>query len=469
MERRAILALVLVGLGGCKQLLGFDDPTIAPDAEPAADDGYLSGTRLKLKWNDYSGTRQFVSVYDADFDETCQPTVWSDGATYCMPRTGGVSYTDAACTQPIGAKFHQNPCIPQPRFFAAIEALACNEVRRTKLFRSAGLQASVPFYTRNASGGCDGPNPGTSFDEFRLTAEVPTTDLVDLTPTTEAMGRLARRGFHGSDGSRLPFDVYDTTLDTPCALSTSGTCAPTGASPLGFEDASCNLAVAARLTGCPTPKYGARARRPGCPDQTLDFFALGPELDTSSLYQRDSSNVCVGSAQSPGYMYFGQGMAVLPATLARTVDTAPGRQIQRVYFTDAMAKLRTAMLFDTLHGTDCFTVGGRCLPSDASAQTYYTSILCNTAVDVAIVFSGPPACGLPPAPRYAIKSTAGANACEATYEVFPVGAPHPGMVFARSADGLMCSPLSIQGSVVYDLGKPIDASEFATSTVITDP
>jgi hypothetical protein len=82
MERRAILALVLIGLAGCKQLLGFDDPTVAPDAEPMADDGYLSGTRLKMRWNDYSGTRQFVNVYDAEHDEVCQPTLWSDGATY---------------------------------------------------------------------------------------------------------------------------------------------------------------------------------------------------------------------------------------------------------------------------------------------------------------------------------------------------------------------------------------------------
>ncbi len=469
MKRRAILALLLAGLGGCKQILGFEDPTVAPDAEPATDDGYLSGARLKLRWNDYSGTRQFVAVYDAQLDETCQPTLWADGKTYCMPRSGGIGYSDDACTNPVGLRSKlSSGCLAAPRYFSATEVRPCNEFRRARLFRSAMLLPATSYFTKNQSGGCDGPNPSSNYEVYQLSPEVPTTELVELTQTAQTMGRIEQRGFRGADGSRLPSELYDTTLETACQLSSTGTCAPVGATPNGFADANCAEPLGARLSGCPTPTYGARARRPGCPDAGIEYFSLGAQVDLARVYQSISNNACVSNEPSPGYSYFAPGPAVMAATLARTNDTAPGRQIQRVYYTDATAKVRSATLFDTAHNADCITVGGRCLPQDASVQRYYADITCMTPVDVAIVFTGPAGCGLPATPRYALRGTASAEPCAPNYEVFRVGGQHSGTLFSKSEAGA-CSPASVQNGLYYDVEKSLPLSEFATATVITDP
>lgn len=462
-----MLALVLVGLGGCRQLLGFDDPTVAPDAEPATDDGYLSGTRLKIKWNDYGGTRQFTSVYDAELDEVCQPTAWADDKTYCMPRTGIVGYTDAACSQPIGAHSKFGTCTLPVHYFSTSEARACNDTRRTRLFHGDASIPSVPFYTKNASGGCDGPIPGTNYEQFVLSPELPTTDLVDLTPTAVTMGRLEQRGFRGSDGSRLPAAIFDTVRDTTCTLSSTGSCAPTGVFPSGFADASCTEAIGRRLTGCPVPKYGARALDSGCPSPKLEYFTLGSELAQSTLYQGTTS-MCTAYTRSPAYSYFAKGPVVDAAMLVRAVDAQPGRQIQRVYFTDGTAKLRSSLLFDTLHGVDCATIGGRCLPSDASLQTYFTTSECLAAVDVAVVYSGPLGCPLPATPHYALKNTASGDPCAPTYDVYNVGAQHVGALFSQNG-GTGCTPAAFPNSTVYDVGDRVPPGEFATATALTDP
>src|SRR5271170_4089359 len=72
------------------------------DAGTNANDGAMSGTRLKLTYYSFTdGTTQWFGLYDSERKENCSPFdgTWPDGNTYCVPDwSGSVVYSDTKCT-----------------------------------------------------------------------------------------------------------------------------------------------------------------------------------------------------------------------------------------------------------------------------------------------------------------------------------------------------------------------------------
>jgi hypothetical protein len=471
MRFATLVAAMLGAASGCRQILGLDTPTLGSDAATdsglPSDDGYHSGTRLKLQWNDYGGTREYVGQYDVILDATCTPQPWADGSTYCTPPVGVVAFTDDACTQQVGmSTVGTSECPRDPLKFFTINDFTCSRLVRVAMY-PAGVELTPPahYYARDSTGACTGPFAPGSYRFFALGPAIQPAELVAQTDTAlPGQGELIQHVYAGSDGSQKLASVYDTTLQVACNLSSDGACVPSDANAAGFLDETCTTGLASGLRGCPRPSYGARALQPGCADQDLHYFALGAAAPGSALYVRGSST-CVASTRDPNREYYTLGDEIVPAVLQRRLDEVPGRQVVGSRFALGAASFGPISLYDTTHETACSTIDGQCLPASGGVLSYYADPSCTAPIELAQVYSGAQGCQTPAPPSFARKATS--SGCTTTYRVFHVGARHQGAVYAQS--GTSCNLVPTVGSTLFDLGAEVPIDQFATATAGTDP
>ncbi len=473
--RAAWLALVIALAPGCRQVFGLDPPTgtivdaAAPDALPPADDGFRSGTRLKLMWNAYGDTREYTGVYDSTLATPCQAQLWSDGNTYCTPTTASfVAYLDAACTMAVAMVRIPSGTCPAPAVkFAEVRDSTCSVQTIQHFYTVGDPLASQPFYEIQ-DGACAGPYTNANYALHTLPTEVMASDLVQQTTMALPGARLEQHVLAGADGSEVRTGAYDTQLATTCTPNaTDGVCSPP-ASVGSYLDAACTTALASGIAGCLKPPFGVQPTYPGCAMPGNHYYTVGATSFDSTFYQLQYTDACMGFAAPSGTNYFGLGTEVTTVPVTTRLGSGSGPVI-RSYFNDGTSDVGALGLFDTVHDTTCTTAAnGQCLPTEASVAggvTYYSDASCMNSVTLGLVSIGVVGCAVPPLPKYFISVTEPTGTCSPTYQVLTAGVKTTS-VYTMNAT---CQPVGQSNSVFVTTTGEVPLTEFATSTAGIDP
>jgi hypothetical protein len=473
--------VLLVIAVGCGEVGSHPDgSTTGPtDAGPDPNEGATSGTRLKLKWIDFAGTRSADGIFDAQRNESCFLTPWADGKVYCVPSgTASVVYSNSGCTAKVGLVYRQASCtsVTPPTYLLEYSAQACQNAA-SHLYQRGAKVAVSQYFEKYTDGTCGGPYTTTSYDFYALGAEVPTTELAPATiGSPMGTGRLAQRYYESADGLKTPYRVHDALLGIDCYASSSGggatsaRCIPEDAAYIGnFHDAACSQMSASNEAACPAPKFAVKYG--SCPYDTPAYYPVAAAQTVPPLYY-DSGTSCVSTTPSTATKYYGTGQLLQLATPARAPDQT-GKRIEKIHLTtpDGLSA-RDYALYDTQKTTECYPAQSsdgsvHCLPSGGGAQTLYTDASCANAVQIMTVYRGAATCSPPPLPSYSLtyKLT---PSCTYDVEARPVGALHTAAVYEKYSDNT-CHAFPSASYVLYDVGAPIAADQFASGTAITDP
>lgn len=481
-----VLIGIVFNIGGCggggPDGPGPDGP--GPDGPSVSVDGERSGTRLKLQWFDFGGTRRWTSFYDTQRAETCSPREWSDGKSYCLPtdpKREAPVYLDAACTQPANMLFRDpRGCDAPPPAYMVEYAQVCPRRVPHRLYRLGDRRPDAKFYTSSFDGVCEGPfDFASSADIYAAGAEVPLTELAAGTLVEPSTGRLAVQFYEGNDGSRLPITLRDIALDSECRLdptdgATSFTCEPFELGlAIYFADQACTRPVAYFNSprSCPAPQV-IRYDPDGCTATPNQYFAPGAPI-TGQLYS-SSSGTCE-SAPTGSEPTVLLGSALTLATASRAPDATAGR-LRTVHLgLPGAAQFRDPYLYDTALETECLTselADGttRCLPSRAFVEVLYTDAACTIPIKVArladnLEYNGG-SCAALPAPKYALERPGIAQACKAVPTMYPVTERYTGPLY--KLDGA-CFEFGSSYKTWFRVGEALPIDEFSLATAGRDP
>lgn len=468
--------------GGCGSVAKQPDAdtTQDPDAPPQGpdpDDGMTSGTRLKILWADFDGTRIPVGTHDAMRGEDCYTSRFADGNTYCVPPANDIQYKDAACSQAVGVVYSPATCpTAPPDYLIEYQATPCN-YSPSQVYRRGPAVAGNSFYSLQSDGSCGGPYTDPSYHLYSLGAVVPTSELVKLTLTHDAgAGRYTGEYLTSTDGAKLLTGVFDTGLDTSCYFNrttdsaTTGKCFPRdGWYTSNFSDASCTQPKAGVPNGCPAPDYIYTARSGTCSeDYQVRWFQAGAASGGALYYSPDGIS-CSSTTADPSYTYYPSGAEVSLPPQPWSHDPIAGRQIVLSHYTEGDARFRDYEVYDTTHEARCYVMRtgdqARCVPLGASVQTgYYSDAGCTQAIDVIYQAIAPTTCDPYPIATVAYKYVPG---CPSTYEVYEVGAQIAGSIYSGVPGS--CFPDSGTDHRWYRVGARVPDAELGNATIAADP
>lgn len=456
-----------------------------PDEDPPpvvdAIEGMRSGSRLKLRWDDFAGAKHFVGLFDKQRDEACAPMQWADGKTYCTPPTEGfTAYSDVRCTMPMGRLPASSCTAPpaQPYFHVERPNADCSRGAPVSLHR--GTLSTQGRYYMFFAGVCvyGGTDHGTLYD---LGPAIPPSELVELVPEPIAgSGRLALEYGGSSDGARVLLQTRDTELGAACEelmLShdrRSLRCRPSSGYSLStYSDATCQkplqrgaevrfglnfLTCAAKpytLDASPTCSHDVRLLRTGA--RFFEDVYLG-------------SGACAGPyPHDPGDAYFETMQTVSMAQLTRApLDTA-GARLTPVRFSDGRIRTQTDVFYDAELDTECQPTllsdgTQRCLPSRTSGGTwtFYTDAGCQESIRLVLHYRS--SCMSAPVPSYAVDIHF--SGCWRDHAVSSVEERYLGPIYRRS--GAQCELLETEAEA-YRAGEEVPLERFAPATPVIDP
>ncbi|MDB4952499.1 MAG: hypothetical protein JWO36_68 [Myxococcales bacterium] len=439
--------------------IGFAPVDDAADAGPPDEH---SGTRIKLTWVDYDGTRELTGIYDSQRGELCNSEAWADGTTYCLPSDRFfAAYTDASCTQPIG----WNPFGPngfQPKYAEELP-LPCASFAH---FYPIGAALATSYYLSNGFGGCSGPypnnNPQVTLYTLGPEISVPTTFASMTVTNTPSTGRLSTHYFETTDGFRMQAALYDTTLAAECSVSTydQGTaCLPANGVTTTFQDSSCTQPEIDVSSSCPMPRYAAALAINQCTTDQPTLYRVG--ATQSASHYSWNGMTCAPVTAKAGYDYYRFDSAVTVPSVAIQPDTVPGKRIQIRRVVGEGASLRGTNMYDTLFDAQCDAQNAsdgtlRCLLGAPSVQKYYSDAACTMS------FFGwqalpDPGCSSVAVPAFLqVPSMAGTS-------VYRTGTRITGPVYTA-----LCVQLP-PTSTIYGLGAEITADQLVAGAPGTDP
>ncbi|MEJ7596263.1 MAG: hypothetical protein WKG01_00015 [Kofleriaceae bacterium] len=360
-----------------------------------------SGSRLKLAWTDFAGTRLDLKIHDSVLGTRCAKQSWVDGRDYCTPAFDSIyQYADAQCTQ--GA-------VDAP-FAADVEVACGNRVRVARLYRTGPPQTVSKIYTRDGLGNCVG-------EDFTTTVRITTTavtNLVELTMQTDASTvRLAPQWLVATDGLRLPTGVRDTRLDVDCAFdhreseAATDRCLPAGARVAhDFADANCESPGASSEMSCP-PITIATRREATCEIDGTSTFRVGEPSATT--YERINNVACTPHGWSEPIATF-PIVRELPPVDAPTAIATTAPRISPIVYRFGDRERDSGRAFDNVLDVECKPVRDfatsqiRCVPDSPAAfgvQEVYTDASCQTPPILLLeVARGTPSCPIPNPGRY---------------------------------------------------------------------
>ena len=438
---RAVAAAVVATalLGGCGD-------GIARDAVATA----TSGQRLALSWYRFpDGTEQPEpgQLYDRALHTACAPARWTDDVVRCVPRADDAVFVDDACAMAIGVV----AAIEQPTHFLGRDVVD-GEARAVRVYVAGDDVDPIATYYRRVEGACVGPfaaDPAAAY--VAITGELAGADLAPVDEAETGDGRLALVARTAADGLWAPLGLRDRTLDAACVPELGGDgavrCAPTDAVPAAyFADASCVEPALAAPVETPPPRVARLEDAAGCPT----YRAVGAPL-TTPLYRRDG-DAC-RSVQVPATMAFAVGAPLELPTLTRTVETLPGRRLQRIVLAGDGLRFYDDRLVDTALGGDCVRRPfaddvTRCVPAVLAPTLRLFAATC--VVPIAVAELPARACQRP---------TFAADTTATGFEVRAIGDPVTEPLFRWVAD--RCQPYAATpGAALYRLGPPVDATAF---------
>jgi hypothetical protein len=337
-----------------------------------------SGARLELQVLLYEdGSRQLTDeLFDAERDEPCRITPWSDGLRYCTPEAHRAVYVDPTCRRELG---RVDPARATPVRYVLHEFFVAGRFLPSRLYH-AGPPAEPPatvFQLRD--GTCSQAPFGPGGEWVELGDEVPRGELVNVAARDhDVTGRIALRVETSHDGLVLPVGLHDRELEVDCRLDGPNQdhveCAPAVATEaVYFHDAACTEPELA----APEPPAIAAVTREGC----TSYHAIGTQVGATPLFRLAPS--CTPAVAPPGERLFLVGERHPLVALAR--ERTGRLRVQPI----AVAGLPDGWAFDTELGSDCRPVSlgdaTRCLPHHVPAHAVFTDDACTQPAIVALV------------------------------------------------------------------------------------
>jgi hypothetical protein len=481
------LALALA-ITGC----GYDRPRALSDASPPTTDaapadaatpgpGLRSGTRLKLKWWDFSGTRIYRGAFDTGLGADCDPTRWASGMTYCTPPWGQVVYADAGCTSRLGVDT-LSACFPTPSaYYAELDLTPCLGSPPSHLFPRGQATALTQHYEKSADGTCAGPITMGGATYSTVGAEIPPASLAALTSVLAPGSDRVRPSYWiSADGAGLSGDNVDTTLGTVCGMIPDGggaTCVPSDSTSFGdYSDPGCAKPEIVGSNTCPLPAYAVNYPRGACshdPSQPTVYPKAASDNPPGTLYALNNGICAAETIPTTGLSFARTGPALTLPDLALVADTVAGQALELMFYVDGNTRIRVEhYLWSTGSQSRCEpgvlddgTI--HCMPSrPAVVVSVHADAACtDTAVDVAEVDDDAPPCPatLTPTPAFAARFTAAA--CTTKIEPYKIGAQRTGPLYLGSPGA--CQPAS--NARFFTLGPAVTPTSFPVGIAVRDP
>lgn len=440
-----------------------------------AQDGARSGTRLKLRWADFGGTRQIFDVYDTTVGATCSAWPFTDGNTYCTPQFGNVVYSNAACTTAVGIT--TPGCGSPPSYFASSTYTNCDprhgDSQLATLFTPGPVVTPPKFYANNSgSSPCAEVTLAPNSVVYSLTP-VALSSLAQLTPqTATATGRFAQTFLTSTDGLKLPTQLSDSTLNIGCTpLSTNGTtsaaCLLNARQSQFYSDATCMTPAIGVNNVCAAPAY-AVVRDDTCAVDTYRAVSVGSQIPSNSLHGL-SGTTCGGSGGPSNYTYYSTTATVAMGSVGRRADTT-GHAIELMHLYEANSRFRDSVLYDSAHHVECypdtFADGSyHCVPNTDGTRTYFSDMTCQTAVDIFDLRANPSGCNTAPVPATVYKFLS-VGQCGYDFELHAVLGQYQGTLFDLASGS--CAATT-DPSTHYALGPVLPQTEFPAATIVQDP
>lgn len=451
--------IIVVLIAGCGYVVG------------TFESGQVSGTRLKLVYFDFDGTRSIAGIYDAAREQNCDVKLWSNGRFYCTPTPAEkVVYADATCTNKV-ALTSNDPCLVSD-YLLEYDYSDCNAP--VKHLYERGKKVSITQYWYKSSQGCLGPVSTRQRTAYGVGAEVTTANLVAIDRGSfQGGGRLQRQFLTSVDGLRmLSGQLRDTQLNIECALvrssgATTGACAPLHDAPISlFQDATCSAPVAATRTDCDAPQVAVQVDSCGT---SAKYFALGSAVPNHALYS-GTPQACQMSTAPSAHNYFSVGDEVNIATPSRSA-ASDGHRIEPIRFVMDGVLAPDRPLYDRQTQSECLPFkladgNAYCLPFGGTVSTYYSDSRCTTAVDVITVYRGPETCSQPVPPAYALRERHDQR-CANTHDVHRVTQQHVEPLFELVA-GNCVKHVASDNYIKYDVGPPLPIDDFASGSLMID-
>lgn len=196
------------------------DPTAADDGtdgDSGGDDGPHSGSRLELR---YAG--DVLSIWDTELEAECAFRVSADGRLRCLPgRYSQGTAWEAATNEWLPYVEGNAGCAPKyiisdvgvDSFSCTPDGWAVRAVSDRVIEICLGVTDSFCTLIHRVD---DSGIPGAGY--WVAGGEIdPATFVAAEVASPEADGRLVFRWLDGEDGSRVPWDLFDTEYEWPCA------------------------------------------------------------------------------------------------------------------------------------------------------------------------------------------------------------------------------------------------------------
>ena len=365
----SIRLVILVGCGR----VNFDD------------NGPRSGTRLKLQWVEFDGTRiPTARFYDAERDEQCTPTYMADGELHCAPQGIIVPsvrfYADPACSVEVVS--YGSSC-ETPRYVATFDTLPCRPFTRLRPLGDSLGPALV--YTRFSDGTCQGPTQSGGM-MFPVSAEVDPAEFSKLhVEVLDGPGRARHNILHAVDGFRADSvaDFYDAALDAHCVLqidpASDYVCTPRAADISNrYHDAACTQPKAASYIGCTDERFAIRPSNCG-----WELFRATP-LPAEPIYMGDTNACLQIMPEAPSYYGITEPLDMMKVALVPRSGT--GRITPVILAAPGASVVTPRFAYDRQLATLCdITPSATCVPSRrASVNTYFTDAACTQPIELAV-------------------------------------------------------------------------------------
>lgn len=382
------------------------------------------------------------TLFDRELATLCEPTLFSDGATYCKPPTDVATFADERCLHPLGR-------VPQgqtPKPYFATAYVLGGQRTASRVFRTGSLTATAPLVTYERQDNlCVAYPIENGFDYYELGLEVtdlPRVHLVD----GDVVGEWQLQNLV-ADGVDMPWRLLDHQYGACNVLArpnhSTTLCEPVSVSAIAYySDPQCTMPI---VTAPERPAL-AYVGDEGC----RQYFAPGLDLLAGTIYQRTGQG-CVESSISGPTRQFTVGASVsLPYLLRDRTGTAALRPIVL-----SPTTLPDEAMFDAILDQACKRDDHlRCVPVGAAAvESWFADDQCGQPIDVAMVPGGCSA------------ATKFAREDDRFYPVLDIYMPQ----LYQLDTGDTCSPYTPPaGLVAHSIGPALGADAFARATLMIE-
>jgi len=415
-----------------------------------------SGARLKARWTFYAdGSREPElggTFYDAELHTDCTLDTWGDGLRRCIPTAQEALFTNAECTELIGA----SDGIDKPGFFILREVVG-GFTKQTHIYYAGAPTTRPTTVYQRVDGVCTGAQSAPfDFTYFAIAGEAGIAAVTDgeLVIDDERISLFTRES---EDGMFMPRGPFDRTLDASCTATRRPegiVCGPDVGQTFYFRDPACALPATSVRAGFAPP----RVRLHGSFDDCPQYLAVGAEI-AGPLYQRTSTGCIVRGIPAGDRIFALDGPGDVQR-LQRRVETKAGVRLQRIVLAAGETRFYDERMFDTALQTECtgelVDDAVRCVPRvSAQPRTFFTA---GCAAEVHVAERSRLQCEQPSYLRAFIDSR---------LVFYPLAEPVTTPLF--SLDSGACAPADIPATIeILTLGAPKQITDFVGGHVAAE-